>query len=418
MSILRVGFSVAFVAAIFSAAASAQSSTPLLVVANNVSDDLSTFRIGDDGSLEFVGMYPSSEGPISIGISPDGRYLAVGHGTMNDVTEVLNVFAINSDGSLRLAFERSTPDSPLGLVWISNTTLAVTRTDLSSSSSVEIYKWDDSTETLSSSDSKPTGIFNGDLVVAPSGEYLFAFDSFGNQIFRFSVNTDSTIDPLGATSTGSLFGLGPGIAPDGAAIYAGGGISGGGNNVLGFSVDGAGDLTPLPGQPFTSPGESPKVIAVSDDNRILFAGHGTDSTAHSFILEEDGAITPADFFDVGLQGTLGDLATWGEYLFITDESTAIDNIRGVYSFKFDTAGQLTQVDFEDPGGVRPEMMDVWAPAAPACVADLDGDGVVGSADLGILLGDWDAIDSPADFDGGGVGSSDLSILLGTWGPCP
>lgn len=397
--------------------AAAQPSTPLLVVANNVSDDISTFRIGSDGTLDFVGRFPSSEGPISIGLSPDGRYLAVGHGTMNDVIEALNVFAVNSDGSLRLAFEGTTPDSPLDLMWLSDATLAVTRTSSSGLNTVEIYKWDDSTETLSSSDSEQTGSFSSDLAATPGGEFLFAFDSFGNQIFRFSVNANSTIDLLGVTSTGSLFGLGPGVTPDGAGLYAGGGISGGGNAILGFAIDNAGDLSPLPGQPFTSPGASPKVVQISDDGRILFAGHGTDSTAHSFILEEDGSVTPADVFDVGLQGTLGDIATWDEYLFITDESLAIDDTRGVYSFKFDGAGQLTQVDFQDPGGVRPEMMDVFAPLAKACAEDLDGDGAVGSADLGILLGDWGMSGGPADFDGGGVGSGDLAILLGAWGPC-
>ncbi|MEC9373540.1 MAG: hypothetical protein VYC34_06840 [Planctomycetota bacterium] len=53
-----------------------------------------------------------------------------------------------------------------------------------------------------------------------------------------------------------------------------------------------------------------------------------------------------------------------------------------------------------------------------CPADLDGDGAVGSADLGALLGAWGQPD-PADFDGSGsVGSEDLGVLLGSWGPCP
>lgn len=54
-----------------------------------------------------------------------------------------------------------------------------------------------------------------------------------------------------------------------------------------------------------------------------------------------------------------------------------------------------------------------------CPADLDGDGVVGSGDLAILLGDWNSASSPADLDGSGaVGSGDLAIVLGDWGACP
>ena len=49
-----------------------------------------------------------------------------------------------------------------------------------------------------------------------------------------------------------------------------------------------------------------------------------------------------------------------------------------------------------------------------CVADLDGDGVVGSDDLGRLLEAWAT--ATADLDGDGItGPSDLGVLLGLWG---
>ncbi|MFO0962570.1 MAG: LamG domain-containing protein [Phycisphaerales bacterium] len=50
-------------------------------------------------------------------------------------------------------------------------------------------------------------------------------------------------------------------------------------------------------------------------------------------------------------------------------------------------------------------------------ADLDGDGVVGGSDLGILLGSWGpcAGDCGADLDcSGSVDGSDLGIMLGSW----
>ena len=54
---------------------------------------------------------------------------------------------------------------------------------------------------------------------------------------------------------------------------------------------------------------------------------------------------------------------------------------------------------------------------PAEPADFDGDGTVGSADLGALLAAWGACPGcPEDLDGdGSVGSSDLGILLAAWG---
>lgn len=67
---------------------------------------------------------------------------------------------------------------------------------------------------------------------------------------------------------------------------------------------------------------------------------------------------------------------------------------------------------------RPVIADFVLALAPACPADLDGDGNVGSSDLASLLGGWGA-PGPADFNGSGaVDSSDLASLLGAWGPCP
>jgi len=58
-----------------------------------------------------------------------------------------------------------------------------------------------------------------------------------------------------------------------------------------------------------------------------------------------------------------------------------------------------------------------APAA-GCVGDLDGDGVVGGADLTILLSSW-GLRGAADLDGSGtVDGSDLTTLLAGWGLCP
>lgn len=54
---------------------------------------------------------------------------------------------------------------------------------------------------------------------------------------------------------------------------------------------------------------------------------------------------------------------------------------------------------------------------PPCPADLNGDGLVGAADLAILLGAW-GTPGPGDLDGdSSVGPADLGILLGEWGAC-
>ena len=76
------------------------------------------------------------------------------------------------------------------------------------------------------------------------------------------------------------------------------------------------------------------------------------------------------------------------------------------------------------GGDTPERYAAAFAAAeaamnpPACTGDLDGDGAVGGADLGLLLGDW-GLPGAGDLNGNGaVDGADLGTLLGAWGACP
>jgi hypothetical protein len=70
-----------------------------------------------------------------------------------------------------------------------------------------------------------------------------------------------------------------------------------------------------------------------------------------------------------------------------------------------------------PSGIQGFILDLPRPK-DNCPADLDGDGVVGPADLSILLIAWGTISGKADIDGDGmVGSSDLGSLLIAWGDC-
>jgi len=55
-----------------------------------------------------------------------------------------------------------------------------------------------------------------------------------------------------------------------------------------------------------------------------------------------------------------------------------------------------------------------------CIGDIDGDGVVGGADLGDLLGVWNQTrNAPFDLTGDSlIDGEDLGALLGAWGACP
>lgn len=80
--------------------------------------------------------------------------------------------------------------------------------------------------------------------------------------------------------------------------------------------------------------------------------------------------------------------------------------------------EIRFVRFDGPiaSGFSPEIDAVAdvAPLAPG--ADLDGDGVVGAADLAALLARWGTADAAGDLDADGVvGASDLAAMLAAWG---
>ncbi|HMN95120.1 MAG TPA: hypothetical protein PKC43_02025 [Phycisphaerales bacterium] len=74
--------------------------------------------------------------------------------------------------------------------------------------------------------------------------------------------------------------------------------------------------------------------------------------------------------------------------------------------------ELLMQFFTGNPATRPWFLD----AGPA---DLDGDGKVDGADIGILLASWGPCSGcPADLNGNGnVGGADLGILLAAWEPC-
>ena len=103
---------------------------------------------------------------------------------------------------------------------------------------------------------------------------------------------------------------------------------------------------------------------------------------------------------------------------------------GVFSFEADLtlrwSEAVTNVNVGGPAigpdgilvvcGIGTDLRAYQTPA-PACPGDLDGDGVVDGADLGLLLGAWGDV-APGDLNGDGVvDGADLGLLLGGWGAC-
>lgn len=347
----------------FSSAASAQSILPAVFVTNNVGDSVTSFTVNPDGTLNRVGVTPSGDGPQTISLSPNGRWLAVANGTADLVSEEMRIFEVNPDATLTQRLLTTVADSPLDVQWLSNSTLAVTLTNLSVANEVRTYNYNGATNTLSFVDNKPTGSFNTRLATARNGSLLYANNTLGaNSIWAYEVDNAGSMTFVQNASTSPLFATEMAISNDERFLYGSGGISGTGREILRYEINPDGSLTQLSG--FQSLGQSPKVIALTGDDEILIAGHGTDATMWSFLRDPaTGDLTQTPFFfDVGLQGTLGDIKTMGDLIFVTDDSSAIDGITGIYSFRVNPDGSFTQLGpINDTLGARPQYIATWIP---------------------------------------------------------
>lgn len=394
--------------------ATAQTDFPTLFLVHNVSDSAIAYRIGDDGRPTQVGSLDVSDWPTDIAVSPDGSRLALTHATANS-TEILTIIAVASDGSLSSVATFQIPDSPLAVEWLAGDTIAVA-SSVFGSSSFRVYDYEESpTPTLTILDTESPGGFLTALECNADRTVLYANDSFGNAVRAYSVNPDRTVSLLDTTFAG-LYTIDIKLSPDGTRMYAGCGISGSGRNILGFDVnpDGSTDVDP---SPYTSPGQSPAYMCIASSGDYLIAGHGTDATVRTFTIDpNDGSLTATGYsFDVGLQGTVGDVVETDGFVFITDESTATDDVYGLYSFVLNPDGTLTQNgDIIETPGTRPETMVIWNPSG-SCRADFNGDGDVNTLDVLAFLNAWAAGEQSADFNGDGdVNTLDVLAFLNTW----
>lgn len=416
--------------------ARAQPAERAAFVANNgnLEGSVASYTFNPDGSPRFVaklvtGSRPNSQvyhpgtNAYAISLSPDGRFLTTSHTTSSSTVEQLSVLRVNPDATLSLLSTFTTPDSPLDVQWLSNDVLAATRTRTSGTNEVIVYRFDPGVPSLTEVDREATGAFNTALVLHPSGDFLYAQDSTGNQIRAFAIAPDGTLTGIGSAASGGIFPLGPGITHDGRRIYAGGGISSGGNKVVGFDVDPSTGVPALmPASPFLSNGSSPKLAIPSTDDRFVFVGHGTDATLRVFAIDPltGGLTNTGVVFDVGFQGSLGDAATLGGLVLVTDDDTIFDGISGLYSFTVNADGSLTQ---HGPAissqGIAPGFIAVWEPPA-SCAADFNGDGSVNIGDFLAFLSAYGKGDPRADFDAdGAVDIADfLAFLTAYDAGCP
>jgi hypothetical protein len=185
------------------------------------------------------------------------------------------------------------------------------------------------------------------------------------------------------------------------------------------------------------------LASIAGSGEDVFSSHLAQSSAGSGVAigaRIDNAKCPNGF--IWTDGTEWDYVNWGlgqpncvvgEVIGYWDSGwhdlAESDVVAFIYEWSADCNGDGL-VDYgqildgtyadENDNGV-PDCCDAGEQCDP-CIGDLNGDGVVGPPDLGILLAVWGTVGGDivaADITGEGrVNASDLGPLLGAWGFCP
>ena len=406
-----------FVASAVSSLAFAQADMPTVFVANqgNLEGSVSSFGIAPDGMPVFIdklvtGSRPSTSvdnpgtNTIALSVSPNGAYLATGHATGSASGDYVSILGVNADATMSIVLQHLMPETTFSVAWVDDTYLAVTQTVVFGTNELVIFAFDPLGPSLTEVDRAYCGTFATTIAKNPTNRVLYVNDSGSvDEIYAFEVSEGGALTQLQTVSL-PTYPLGIAVGPSGRSLFAAGGISGGGHAFRIFDLDGDGLLSPNAGNPYTSPGSSPKGFSVDPTGTLLFVQHGTDATIRSFFLDEKtgGAISTGHSFDVGSQGTLGGSDAWGGYLFVTNK---YDSPRGLYSLavNLDT-GAMTPVNAVavDTTGISPESVRVWDPAAGGCRPDLAPDGVLDFFDVAAFLQLFADDDLAADFTDDGV----------------
>lgn len=189
----------------------------------------------------------NTSGPGSLSFSPDGHFLAVSEKSTNTI----DVFEVNSDGTLSAIVENSSADPGLFSVSFAP---------------------------------------NGALIAAETGP---AGGSNASTAASYAVLNDGTLSPIStAVPTLGNANCWNAITPDGRFVYN---SNAGSSSIAGLAIGQDGSLTPLPG---TIVGSNPAGsgnldITISADGKFLYSLNSAAGTIGIFAIQTEGTLSNA-----------------------------------------------------------------------------------------------------------------------------
>lgn len=312
--------------------------TGRVYVGNGGTGTVSGYTIAN-GNLTQVPNSPVSLGyaPLAMVVSPNNAYLFIaGAG-------VINVYAINSDGSLTgvangtvVTGEGALDVSPDGK-WLFGLNLA--------SKTLDQFQIDPSSGALATASPTSYPSNNGNLPtpqavkVSPNGSFIYASTgSDGDWIFSLNTTSGSVVYNqhllLDSASTSDN-----GLAINSAGTYLYIARSGTNGGVAVYSIGSDGTLNQISGSPFAA-GNQPFALTLDKTGKYLYAANRQDGNISGYSIGTNSALTPisgSPFTSGSLVNSIG-VESSGTYLLAGAQGGNPD--LSMYSFDATTPGKL------------------------------------------------------------------------------
>lgn len=298
------------------------------------------FAVGT-GTLTGVPSSPLILGyqPVAMAVTRDNKFLYVA------ALGNINVYAINSDGSL------SVPSTGSGVAIVNVVSMDVSPDGQwlialdgnSLVAQVDVFQINDTTGTLTSVGTGQQPISNAVIIpkmlkISPNGAFVFAaMGSGGDVVFNFDTSTGAllTSQALSVSSQTSDNGL----AVDNASAYLYIARSGSGGGVRVFSIGSGGTLNEIAGSPFASGGQAYSVV-VDNTGKYVYAANRANGTIYGYTIGTGGSLTAIAGSPYASGLLVSSLATdsSGDYLLAAANGGSPD--LSMYSFDTTTPGKL------------------------------------------------------------------------------
>lgn len=239
------------------------------------------------------------------------------------------------------------------------------------------------------------GIFLSRVVgVSADGSIAVGSGQSANGLEAMYWTSATGLVPMGDLNGGSFSSTANAISADGSVIVGRGSAASGD---VAFRWTAQGGMAPL--GTLSSPMPLSRASAVSRDGSVIIGQSNEGTTLVPFVWDSAHGMRSLRGILVSELGL--DLTGW-----------TLDTATGV------SGDGMTIVGYGiNPSGDNEAWIARIDPPL-ACPGDIDGDGVVNSVDLSLLLGAWGTNSGAPDLNGDGVvNAGDLAALLGSWGVC-